>query len=300
MDKRFILVFNYMEKFFGTKFSAEEANVEIIGVVLGRRAEEGLNRIRYATQFFDEFDVEKKRNLLEGIRVYDGGNFFITSYKKLEELVFKVKASLKKRKVLLMGGGHLLTYFSFKAFPKGTKLLVFDAHSDLLSKYIDEKIEDLDFMQTENVKEELNDATWLRKLTEEEKVEVMLIGIRSSDEEELEWMEKNGIKFFTSTQVKENLEDVKKEIKSFTKGSNVYFSLDIDVFDPSIAPAVHYPEPNGINVRDFLRLLESFDGKLVGGDIVCFNPLGDRTNQVTEFLIVKAMVEILGLMRKDL
>ena len=145
-----------MEKFFESKFPPEDSNVEMIGVILGKRSEEGIKRIRHATLFFDEFDIERRKNLLEGMRVFDGGDFFITSYQSLEELTKRVKESLGKRKILLVGGGHLLTYFSFKAFPKDTKLLVFDAHSDLLNEYIDEKIEDLDFILPDSAVPEPN------------------------------------------------------------------------------------------------------------------------------------------------
>ena len=66
-----------------------------------------------------------------------------------------------------------------------------------------------------------------------------------------------------------DIEKVKNEIKNFAKNSSLYISLDIDVFDPSIAPGVKYPEPGGILFLDFQNIIEVIDAKIKGIDVCC-------------------------------
>lgn len=58
------------------------------------------------------------------------------------------------------------------------------------------------------------------------------------------------------------------------KNRPIWLSLDLDVLDPSIMPAVGTPEPGGMSYRELLDLLLGFRGlNIVGADIVEFNPL---------------------------
>ena len=51
---------------------------------------------------------------------------------------------------------------------------------------------------------------------------------------------------------------------------NVYLTIDLDVFDPSILPATGTPEPGGLQWYDVIRLIRAVCEKtnLVGFDIV--------------------------------
>ena len=48
----------------------------------------------------------------------------------------------------------------------------------------------------------------------------------------------------------------------------VYLSIDLDVLDPAFAPGVSHHEPGGLSVRDVLRIVHGFRGRLVGADLV--------------------------------
>jgi agmatinase len=109
-------------------------------------------------------------------------------------------------------------------------------------------------------------------------------------------MKERNILYFTPTQIRKNIQLVKKKLSEFTKNSRVYVSIDIDVFDPSIAPAVEYPEPNGLFFHEFVELIEAFEGKLVGMDLNCQKFLPN--NQITEFLATRAVFEVLNLLQK--
>ena len=74
----------------------------------------------------------------------------------------------------------------------------------------------------------------------------------------------------------------------------VYVSIDLDGFDPSIAPGVSHHEPGGLTVREVLAVLDRVEGPVVGADIVEYNPSRD-VNGVTAVLAAKLVKEIAAL-----
>lgn len=270
---------------FSRMFTEKEANILVLGVPFGKNGKESVKRIREASNYIEPFDTTKKRNLFYNIRIKDIGDI------GLENLSKKVKNIIENKKIpLILGGGHLLTLYSFQSF-ENTKLIVFDAHADLKSEFDDERIRNLDYIKGKKFNKKINDATWLRRVFDKKKPEVILIGLRSCEEEELEFMEKHKIKYFTPAKIQ------KKEIQDFTENSNVYISLDIDAFDPSFAPGVDQPEPNGINFNQFSDVIDSIKGNIVGIDVNCLRPLKD--NEITEFLVARCLFEIIGKISKQ-
>jgi arginase len=73
----------------------------------------------------------------------------------------------------------------------------------------------------------------------------------------------------------------------------VYLSVDIDVLDPAFAPGVSHYEPGGLSVRDVLRIVQGFQGQLVGADVVELNPARDRDG-VTAMVAAKIVKEIVA------
>jgi arginase len=73
----------------------------------------------------------------------------------------------------------------------------------------------------------------------------------------------------------------------------VYLSLDLDVLDPAFAPGVSHHEPGGLTVRDVLRIVQRFTGRLVGADIVELNPSRDPSG-VTAMVAAKLVKEVVA------
>jgi arginase family enzyme len=71
----------------------------------------------------------------------------------------------------------------------------------------------------------------------------------------------------------------------------VYLSLDMDVLDPAFAPGVSHHEPGGLSTRDVLDLIHALHAKLVGADIVEYNPKRDPVG-ITAMAAVKLLKEI--------
>ncbi len=74
----------------------------------------------------------------------------------------------------------------------------------------------------------------------------------------------------------------------------LYISIDMDGFDPSVAPGVSHIEPGGLSTRDVLNVLTRQTAPLAGADIVEFNPLRD-INGMTAILAAKLIRELAAL-----
>ncbi len=157
-----------------------------------------------------------------------------TLYKKAQE-IFQTK-----EKSLIIGGDHSVSYPLIKAFQEQNKnpfLIIFDAHADC------------DIPTQEPTHEE-----WLRKTIEEgfDPQKIILIGTRKIWETEKEFLEKHGVKIFQTIYDMESAADY---ITEKANGEDLYISIDIDAIDPAFAPAVNYPEPNGLTSKEFFYIL---------------------------------------------
>ncbi|MCC6054840.1 MAG: agmatinase [Thermosphaera sp.] len=192
------------------------------------------------------------------------------------ELASKNLLGEHRELVIVLGGEHLITYPGVRAsISEIDTLIVFDAHLDMRDEYMGSR---------------LNHATFLRRVLEEQDINVVHIGSRAYSKGELEYAERSGVKVY-------NILDVYKGGVTIEQANRVYVSVDVDVFDPSIAPGVGNPEPPGITLTQFLdllgRIFESAESvRMV--DIVEVNPLVDH-GDVTSVLAAKIGVEASGL-----
>jgi agmatinase len=75
---------------------------------------------------------------------------------------------------------------------------------------------------------------------------------------------------------------------------NVYISLDVDVFDPSIMPATGTPEPGGLLWFEILKLLRTVaeKKKIVGLDLVELAPLDGLVHP--QFMVARLLYKTWG------
>lgn len=96
---------------------------------------------------------------------------------------------------------------------------------------------------------------------------IFQFGIRSGDREEFLWGKDH---VFTN---KFNFNGLKETVESL-KGKPVYFTLDLDVLDPSVFPGTGTPEPGGVTfneLRDAVELVCS-SLNIVGCDVNELSP----------------------------
>lgn len=215
------------------------------------------NLIREGAENIESYSPYQKRDLSE-IKICDLGNF-IFQKEKPEEFVKEIKELIKsylkeKKKLVILGGEHTITYpivMAFQEYYKNLAVIIFDAHSDLREEFMGEKI---------------CHATVSKRILEiVEKENLYQLGIRSLTKE---CLKKNPNLFLF-----EVFKPLKKVI-SLLKNKKIYLSLDLDVLDMGVLPAVQTPVGGGIS---FLELVSSFKLlkglEIVGVDIVEFSPL---------------------------
>lgn len=268
-----------------------KADVIIFGAPVGKHSK-SMENLRRESFFLEPFDLNKRFNFFDKLKVADIGNI---NLRRLDDITKKIKEILSNNKIpVMLSGGHVASYFSVKGFDKDVKVVVFDAHCDSRNEYSnDEYLEEMSYVKGIKYDPKMNPVTWLRRSSESRNPKnYFIIGVREGDEFELEYLEKNGIQFFTAQKMKENFNELKRKLKEFVNDSKVYISVDIDGFDPAYAPAVYHPEPGGFSYLDFVDLISVFNNsKIVGFDIVELKSILD--NSVTEFLATRVIFEIL-------
>jgi agmatinase len=221
---------------------------------------------------------------LEDVEFYDVGDLDLIGLdirEALRRITSISQEAVSMKKILLsIGGEHTITYGILKGMKFDT-LFIFDAHLDLRDEY------------PAGVK--YGHATVIRRIYEEFRpAKLFIIGARAFSKEERKFAENNNINILDIRYIKENFNECIKKIKGATENSSrIYISIDMDVFDPTYAPAVSNPEPFGLSLSEFLNLIKSMlSRKVVGVDLVEVSPLYDNGN--TAILASKILLECMA------
>ena len=75
----------------------------------------------------------------------------------------------------------------------------------------------------------------------------------------------------------------------------IYISFDLDGLDPAFAPGVSHHEPGGLSTRQALDIIHRLKGRIVGADVVEYNPVRD-INGMTAMVAARLVKEIAGMM----
>ncbi len=189
-------------------------------------------------------------------------------------------------KVIFLGGDHSISRSIGTAFlkycmemEKEPCLIIFDAHPDCMP-----------FIKSPSHEE------WLRDLIEKEfpVEDILLVGVRNSDQEEIRFLAEKKIKQISINQLNENLQDMTDTIMEFAFGKELYVSLDIDVVDPAFASSTGYLEPGGLTSRQIIYVMQrvALIKNLKAIDIVEVNSEDDRQGMTVK-LASKILAEII-------
>ncbi|KAK8009002.1 proclavaminate amidinohydrolase [Apiospora marii] len=92
-------------------------------------------------------------------------------------------------------------------------------------------------------------------------------------------------------------EGVIRQIKDRVGDSKVYISVDIDVLDPTFAPATGTAEPGGWSTRELLTILDGLQGlHVVGADVVEVAPIYDNPGETTVLAAAEVAQSLIELM----
>ncbi len=238
---------------------------------------EAPNEIRKMSYNLETFSTYTKKDMKD-LKMTDLGNVIVSPGDTDESLrrIGQTVKDVSDKFPVIVGGEHIITLPAVKALLKehpGLKVLQFDAHLDLKNEYLGNK---------------LSHVTVMRRLTEIlGKGRVIQVGARSFSPEEKEFAKKN-----TVLKTPENL------LNYSVKGP-VYITIDMDVFDPSVAPGVSTPAPGGMIPEQFFELVRELGNRMevIGFDVVEACPSYDDAS-MTSLLAAEVMKETLLAFRK--
>ena len=165
----------------------------------------------------------------------------------------------------MLGGEHSLTGGSFINAPKGTALVVFDAHFDLRDEWEGSRF---------------SHACYLRRVTEKTDPSVVAhIGGRAAAKEE--WLLSKGLGLVLSPKEAGTTLGLKRFSRFLSGFKRFYVSIDIDGLDPAFAPGTGTPETGGLTTLVLLDLLYALEGRGVAAfDIMEVSPPYDNGSTV--------------------
>lgn len=244
---------------------------------------EGPSAILEASHQVELFDVETgKEPYLNGIHTAPAISFDGKTedpQKCIKEIEDAIGAVIKDGKFpVVIGGEHTLTLGAFRAYGRGldkTSLISLDAHGDLRDSFCNDPF---------------SHACVMRRISEFG--DVAIIGSRSLAREEKEYAEERNIPIILARDIEDKMSRL-DEILEKSK-EMVYLSIDMDVFDPSVVPAVGNPEPGGLDWSEILVIIDRIvkTRKLVGFDIVELSPVEGQV--ASEYLAAKLIYRILA------
>ncbi|MEM1546417.1 MAG: agmatinase [Candidatus Methanomethylicia archaeon] len=227
---------------------------------------------------------------LEDVKIHDLGDVLCVhgdhnvTLRRIEAVISDLISQNKTP--VIIGGEHSITYASVKAC-NADVVISFDAHADMRDQY------PLGLVNTH--------ATVMRRISEMlGSKNIIEIGIRGFCKEELSYLKKSGILYFTPKHLKTlTVYDVIKSIQSYISRANrVYISIDVDVLDPSIAPGVSNPEPEGLTTTMLLDIIEDLvSSKVIGFDVVEVCPPYDL-NEATSIQATHIIFETIALLAR--
>lgn len=265
---------NNIETFIACDKPYEEANIVIFGAPF-----DSTTSFRPGTRFAskairgESFGLEtyspyQDKDLTE-IAVFDSGDLelcFGDSEKALAGIEERADIILNSKKIpLMIGGEHLVSLgavrAAYKKYPD-LHLIQFDAHTDLREDYLGAKLSHASVIR--RCHDFLGDGR------------IHQFGIRSGEKVEFEWAkEHTDLHRFNLSKL--------ESILSRIRGSKVYFTIDLDVLDPSVFPGTGTPEAGGISFLELLegiRLVAEYTD-IIACDVNELSPIYDQSGAST-------------------
>jgi arginase family enzyme len=147
--------------------------------------------------------------------------------------------------------------------------LHFDAHPDLYDEFLGNR--------------HSHASPFARIMEEGLAKRLVQVGIRTVNGHQREQAERFGVEFVEMRNWRDDL--------TLDFDSPVYISFDLDALDPAFAPGVSHREPGGLSTRQAIGVIQRLRAKVVGADIVEFNPRMDPA-QITAVVCAKLLKEI--------
>lgn len=228
----------------------------------------GPSAIRHESFGLETYSPYQDKDL-EDHAIMDSGDLelcFGSSEQALKDIQGRAEQILQDGKIpLLLGGEHLVTLGSVRAavqkYPD-LHIIHFDAHTDLREDYLGAKLSHACVIR--RCHDILGDGR------------IHQFGIRSGERAEWKFARAGHTDLHPF-----NLNGLKETVKAL-QNAPIYFTIDLDVLDPSCFPGTGTPEAGGV---DFMQLLEAIrtvcSGNVVAADVNELCPILDQTGAST-------------------
>lgn len=244
----------------------------------GKGADFGPEAIIDASMNMEVYDIETNTEAYKiGIHTLPVANFD-NDPAIMTDQVYKNTCDLvdDDKFVVSLGGEHSVSVGAIKAYAERYEAITvvqIDAHADMRDEYHGSPF---------------NHACVMARV--KEFADYFQIGIRSVAPEELHNINKKKI-LYAHQLIDRNAwqEEVVNQLNE-----NVYLTIDLDGFDPSIMPSTGTPEPGGLLWYETLELIRLICEKknLVGMDVVELAP--NKKNKAPDFLAAKLIYKTLS------
>lgn len=241
-------------------------------------ADKGPDAILEASVNLEFYDIETLSEAhLAGINTIASVLEKETPEKLVNAVYDRVLSLLTEKKFpVVIGGNHTVSIGAIKAFSEyfeNLSILQLDAHADLRQVYEGSKF---------------NHACAMARAREYSPI--VQVGIRSMSAEELPFVDKDRIFFSHELYYDKNLYNIALEKLS----DNVYITIDLDVFDPSVMPSTGTPEPGGPAYFEIMHFMKDVikSRNVVGFDVVELCP--SVTNKSPDFIAAKIIYQLLS------
>jgi agmatinase len=246
-------------------------------------ADQGAEAIIEASAHVELYDIETDSEVhLHGIHTFELPHL-PRSPEKLTQIVrerFSSFADDDKFPVML-GGNHSVTPGAVQGLKDhfaDLTVLQLDAHADLRESYHGSMF---------------NHACVMARI--EEICQTVQVGIRSMSREEFNRLDT--VRVFFARDIFLRSDWVEKVVELLS--ANVYVTIDLDVFDPSVMPSTGTPEPGGLSWYQVIRLLKEVaeNRNVVGFDVVELVP--NKHNKAPDFIAAKLVFKFLSYIFKN-
>ena len=279
-----------IETFIGCDSSYEEADIVIFGAPF-----DSTTSYRPGTRFAskairsESFGIEtyspyQDKDMME-IKVFDSGDPELClgdAQIALAEIEERTATILKDEKLpFMIGGEHLVTLGAIRAcvekYPD-LHIIHFDAHADLRDDYLGAKLSHAAVIR--RCHELIGDG------------KIFQFGIRSGDQSEFKWAKEH------VSMNKFNFDGLEEAILKIGD-KPVYFTIDLDVLDPSIFPGTGTPEAGGVTFMELLNAIFKVCSlkNIIGCDVNELCPVYDQSG-VSTAVACKIIREILLKMKR--
>ncbi len=248
-------------------------------VTYGSGTGEGPAAIIDASRHMELYDEELGAETAKiGIHTLPAFSADLEPEKMMPALQREAHRLLKTRKFLcILGGEHSISAPVVRAFCEefpNLSVLQIDAHADLRDSYDGTPC---------------SHASTMRRILEV--CPAVQVGIRSLSAEEACAIPRLPTRVFYAKDIAGRMDWIDSAVNALTE--DVYLTVDVDGFDPSLVPSTGTPEPGGLTWNEVLGLIRvlALKRNVVGMDLVelCGSPAGNASSFLSAKLIYKTL-----------